>query len=217
MQHRRAARTNESDRSALIAAVEALPEPGHRIPLKLRSWKSCNGLGALDDSEREHIAVVREEVRQCLADPEDADSCAMAWGLYSAQFDHPYSGAYCEVIADLPENERKALMTMAANGVGDTAFFLAPLLIELASFGDSGVGDSIARWTSLPPADSFMPQESVAVFVVAHFALARLDCPLPDRLDEADGHSTEALAACGAIPLLVQSCRPRGDYQATRL
>ena len=31
------------------------------------------------------------------------------------------------------------------------------------------------------------------------FALARLDCPLPDRRDGADGHSTEALAACGTI------------------
>ena len=191
-------RTNESDRSALIATVEALPQPEHPfISSTIVEVLQC--LGALDDSEREHITVVREEVRQCLPDPEDAGRCAMAWGLYSAQFDHPYCGAYCEVIADLPENERKTLMTMAANGVGDTAFFLAPLLIELASFGDSGVGDSIARWTSLPPADSFMPQESVAVFVVAHFALARLDCPLPDRRDEADGHSTEALAACGAI------------------
>ena len=191
-------RTNESDRSALIAAVEALPQPGHPfISSTIVEVLQC--LGALDDSEREHIAVVRVEVRQCLADPEDADRCAMAWCLYSAQFDHPYSGAYCEVIADLPENERKTLMTMAANGVGDTAFFLAPLLAELASFGDSGVGDSIARWTSLPPADSIMPQESFAVFVVAHFALARIDCPLPDRRDEADGHSTEALAACGAI------------------
>ena len=191
-------RTNESDRSALIAAVEALPQPGHLfISSTIVEVLQC--LGALDDSEREHIAVVREEVRQCLADSEDADRCAMAWGLYSAQFDHPYCGAYCEVIADLPENERKTLLTMAANGAGDTAFFLAPLLVDLASFGDSCVGDSIARWTSLPPADSFMPQEGVDVFVVAHLALGRLGCPLPDRLDEADGHSTEALAACGAI------------------
>ena len=104
------------------------------------------------------------------------------------------------MIADLPENERKTLLTMAANGVSDTAFFLASLLIELASFGDSSVGDRIARWTSLPPAGQLpCRRTSVAVFVVAHFALARLGCPLPARRGEADGHSTEALAACGAI------------------
>ena len=183
---------------ALIAAVEALPQPGH-VFISTMIVEALQGLGALEDSEREHIAVVREEVRQCLADPEGADRCAMAYGLHSAQFDHPYCRAYYEVIADLPENERKTLLTMAANGVGDTAFFLAPLLIDLVSFGDSGAGDSIARWTALPPTDSFVPQDGVAVFVVAHIALARLGCPLPDRRGEADGHSAEALAACGAI------------------
>ena len=191
-------RTNESDRSALIAAVEALPRPGH-VFISSTIVEVLQCLGALEDSEREHIAVVREEVRECLADPEDANRWGVAWGHYSAQFDHPYSGAYCEVIAGLPEDERKTLLTMAAKGAGDTAFFLAPLLFDLASFGDSGVGDSIARWTSLPPADSFMPQEGVADFVIAHIALARLGCPLPHRRGEADGHSTEALAACGAI------------------
>ena len=88
---------------------------------------------------------------------------------------------------------------MAANGASDTAMFLAPLLTDLASFGDSGVGDSITRWTALPPTDSFMPQDAVAVFVVAHIALARLGCPLPDRRGEADGYSAQALATCGAI------------------
>ena len=100
---------------------------------------------------------------------------------------------------------------MAANSVGDTAFFLAPLLIELASFGDSGAGDSIARWTALPPTDSFMPQDGVAVFVVAHIALARLGCPLPRWRGEADGHSAEALAACGTILYWFN----RGDLEET--
>ena len=191
-------RTNESDRSALIAAVEALPQPGH-VFISSTIVEVLQCLGALEDSEREHVAVVREEVRECLANPEDANRCAMAWGLYSAQFDHPYCGAYCEVIAGLLENERKTLLTMAANGVGDTAFRPAPLLIELASFGDPGVGDSIARWTALPSTDSFMPQDGVAVFLVAHIVLARFGCPLPHRLSEANGHSAEALAACGTI------------------
>lgn len=189
---------NDSDRAALIAAVEALPQPGH-VFISTMIVEALQGLGALEDSEREHIAIVREEVRQCLADPEDTDRCAMAYGLHSAQFDHPYCGAYYEVIADLPENDRKTLLTMAANGAGDTAFFLTPLLIDLASLGDSGVGDSIARWTALPPTDSVMPQDGVAVFVAAHIALARLGCPLPDRQGEAVGHSADALIACGAI------------------
>lgn len=189
---------NDSDRAALIAAVEALPQPGH-VFISTMIVEALQGLGALEDSEREHIAVVREEVKQCLADPEDADRCAMAYGLHSAQFDHPYCGAYYEVIADLPKNERKTLLMMAAKGAADSSFFLSPLLIDLASFGDPNVGGCIVQWTALPATDSFMPQDAIAVFVVAHIALARLGCPLPDRRDEADGHSAEALIACGAI------------------
>ena len=174
------------------------PQP-QNILISSKIVEVLGDLGALEDSEREHIAVVRKEISQCLTDPEDADLCAMAYGLHSAQFDHPYSGAYYEVIAGLPESERKTLLAMAAKGAGDTASFLEPLLIDLASFGDSSVGDTIAQWTALPPPDSVMPQDGISVFVVAHIALARLDCPLPDRRAEANGHSAEALVACGAI------------------
>ena len=189
---------NDRDRAVLIAALEALPQP-RNISISSSIVEALRDLGALDDSEGEHVPVVRKEVRQCLADPEDADLCAMAYGLHSAQFDHLFPGAYYDVIANLPRSERKTLLTMAAKGASDTYFFLMPLLIELASFGDSSVGDCIARWTALPRTDGFMPEGGVAVFVAAHIALARLGCPLPDRRGEADGHAAEALVACGAI------------------
>ena len=189
---------NERERAELIAAVESLPEPRH-VFLSSAIVEALQGLGALEDSEHDHITVVREAVREYLADPENATKCALAYGLYSAQFDHPYCGAYCEVIAHLPDFERKMLLTMAANGAANSSHFLAPLLVDLASFGDASVGDSLNRWTALPPTDGVCPQDDIAVFVVAHTALAQLGCPLPDRQSEADGHAAEALAACGAI------------------
>ncbi|MCY4534826.1 MAG: NERD domain-containing protein [Bryobacterales bacterium] len=189
---------NDRDRSALIAAVEALPQPQH-ILISSTIIEVLGDLGALQESEREHITVVRNQISQCLTDPEDADLCAMAYGLHSAQFDHPYSGAYDEVLAGLPKSERKTLLAMATKGAGDAALFLGPLLIDLASFDDSSVGDTIAQWTALPPPDSVMPQYGISVFVVAHIALARLGCPLPSRRAEANGHSAEALLACGTI------------------
>ena len=189
---------SDSDRDALIEAVEELPPPSN-VFVSSMILEALQGLGALEDSEREHIAPVRDQVKHCVTNPQDPERCTMAYGLYSSQFDHPYSGAYYEVIANLPEYERKTLLTMAANGAEDTAVFLAALLSDLASFADSRVCDSIIRWTALPPTDSFMPQDRVTVFVLAHVALARLGCPLPDRRGEADSYSTQALAACGAI------------------
>lgn len=189
---------NDEDRSALIAAIEALPQPGN-VFISSMIVDALQGLGALENSAHEHIAVVREEVKQCLAAPEDPDHCALAYGLYYAQFDHPYAGAYCEVIAELPVDERKTLFAMAANGADNTAFFLAPLLMELASFYDPGIGDSIARWTALPPKDCIMPQDAIAVFFVAHIALARLGCALPNPRNEVSDAAAQALTACGTI------------------
>ena len=191
-------RANDVDRAALITALEELPQTSN-VFISSAILEALQALGALEDSEHEHIAIVWNQVRYCLANPQNADNCATAYSLYAFQFDHPYSGAYSQVIADLPENERVVLLTMAANGVDETSFFLVPLLMDLASSGDFTVGDSIARFTTLPPADSVMPQDSIAVFVAAHIALARFGCPLPNRRDEANSHSAEALVACGEV------------------
>ena len=189
---------DDEDRKTLIATIEALPPPGHLF-ISTAIVEALQILGALEDSEREHTPVVKEQIRQCLTDQESDNLCAMAYSLYSAQFDHPYSGAHYEVISELEEDDRKTLLKMAVNGVPDTAAFLVPLLIDLASFSDPEIGDSVARWATLPPTDSVMPQDAIAVFVVAHIALARFRCPLPDRLRPGDGPAAEALAACGEL------------------
>ena len=187
--------SDEVDRAELIEAVEALSN-NHDSRLSETILETLVSLGALNDSEREHQAVVRQEIQHCLAQPTESDSQAEAWGIYSAQFDHPYSGAYYEVVSNLTEHDRKTLLEMAAKGATEFWLWLSPLLIELAAFGDPNVGESIARWTALPPEDNrIMPK--VDVFVVAHIALARLRCPLPDCPSAAKTISAEALAACG--------------------
>ena len=191
-------RTNESDRTALIETIEALPEPRDLFTSSSIA-DTLRMLGAFEDSERDHYTIIGQEVKQCLSDPNEDDSCSMAYRVYSAQFDHPFSGAYYEIVSDLPDQERKTLLMMAAKGASDSSFFLKSLLIDLVSFEDPNVGESIVRWTALPPINAFMPQESIAVFVVAHVALARLGCPLPDKQLTADNPAAEALAACGTI------------------
>ena len=191
-------KAKEADRIALIEAIEALPQPQHLF-LSSSITEVLQGFGAFEDSEQEHHTVVREEIRQCLAHPNEGDNCVMAWGIYSAQFDHPFSGAYYEVVSDLSDRERKRLLMMASKGATASSFFLKSLLIDLASLGDPNVGESIVQWTALPPTDSVMPQEGIAVFVVAHITLARLGCPLPDKKLTADNLSAETLVACGTI------------------
>ena len=190
-------RANKADRTALIETIHALPEPKDLF-VSSSIADALKSLGAFEESEQEHHAVVRENIRQCLAHPNEGDSYAMAYRIYLAQFDHPFSGAYYEVVSNLPDYERKTLLMLAAKGSIDSSLFLKSLLIDLASFDDPNVGESIVRWTALPPTDGVMPQEDIAVFVVAHIALARLGCPLPDK-HTTENPAAEALAACGTI------------------
>ncbi len=187
----------ERDRRALIAAIEELPSP-ENVMISTSMVEALQRLGAFEDPEREHVGVVLQQIRECLADPGSVDGHTTAYGVYSSKFDHPYSGAYYEAISGLPAEDRKALLMMAAKGAPDTMAFLLPLLLDLASYDDPGTGDCFSLWTNLPATDNFMPQDVIAVFAVAHVVLGRLGCPLPDQTG-ADGYSAEALTACGAV------------------
>ena len=189
----------DADRAELIEAIEELlRRRDSNVPdIVLQTLQQ---LGALDDAARDHEEVVREEVLSCLARPTESASQLEAWRIYSAQFDHPYSAAYCEIVSGLADRERKTLLHMAAKGAPETAFWLGQLLLELASFGDRDVGESIAPWTALPPVDNrSMPQSDIHAFVAAHRALARLGCPLPKNPRVSDVPSAVALKAYGAI------------------
>lgn len=188
---------DERDRRGLVSVIEELPSP-ENVMISTSMVEALQRLGALEDAEREHVDVVFQQIRECLADPGSVDSQAKAYSVYSRKFDHPYSGAYYETISRLPERDRKALTMMAAKGAPDTMAFLLPLLLELASFGDPDSGDCFSQWSALPPPDSFARQDAIVVFAVAHVALGRLGCPLPDQTG-GDGYSAEALAACGAV------------------
>ena len=189
---------DQRHREVLIRAIESVPPTKHLFT-STAIVDALSGLGAFENSEQEHLGAVRTEIRQCLANPIDNDRRAQAYGIYSAQFDHPYSGAYYAAMEELHGEDRKNLLMMAANGAENTNLCVEVLLIELSSLGDPSVAGSLSRWTALPPPDCFTPQEGVAAFLVAHIALARLHCPLPDGRPVIEGSGAIALATCGEI------------------
>lgn len=186
------------ERSALIAAVESLLDNKNPL-LNSLIFDVLGRLDALESEGREYAQTIREQLDQLLAGLDDPENCAAAHHIYVAQFDHPYSGAYWDVVNDLPDEQRKKFLMMAAKGVQDSQFFLSPLIVEVASFNEPLAGETVSRWTALPPPDSFMPQEAIEVFVMAHVALARLGCELPNREAISANPSADALLACGTV------------------
>ena len=189
---------SETDKAALIQTIESLP-PTEDIFLSTSIVDALQRLGALDQSEVEHYSWVCEQVKTCLANPNDGSNCSQAYYIYSSQFDHPLLGAYCEAVAALASNERKQLLTMAATGARHASLFLGNLIGELATYGDPEVGEWFARFAELPPIESFDITSAVDTFVTAHVALAKLGCLLPTSREAIGSPSGKTLAACGAI------------------
>ena len=189
---------NDDERRALIASIETtcMTNGGFDAWGMIDALKS---LGALDDDQEEHVATVRAEMNEVLADRDNPDSWRRAAGLWNAQFDHPYDGAYWEGWNGLSGNDRKALQVMAAKSVDRDSMFTPSLIAQVASHSDPAVGAIIERWTGLPPKKDAFFQDSIRSFEMAHAALARLRCPLPDRSAEAVSAADHALLACGRI------------------
>jgi hypothetical protein len=187
---------DEAERSALIATIDALQT--NNILLSTAMLEALQQLGALDESAEAHQIDVRIQVEKFLSEPETEENCSAAHNVYNAQFDHPLSSAYWEVVSELSEDERKIFLTMAAKGASDSHFFISCLLLDLVSFNDPSVGEIIGRWTEVPPLDSFMPGEAIEVFVIAHISLGRLECALPVQTSSGNP-SVDALTAYGEI------------------
>ena len=191
---------DDAERVKLIKIIEELENNDPFLNSGI--IEALQKLGALDKDADEHRAVVFENIQSCLSRPEDSQYQTEAWRIYTSQFEHPYESAYCEAVAGLSRSERKGLLDMALRGADEAGFWLGPLLLELAeltSFGDQDAGENIGRWTKPPPTDSFMPQNDIGVFVIAHVALAKLRCPLPKHQYSDEAPSVCALMACGTI------------------
>ncbi|MBL8906852.1 MAG: hypothetical protein JNM20_09270 [Rhizobiales bacterium] len=189
---------DDDERRALISAIEATCMPNGGVD----AWgiiDALKSLGALDDDQEEHVVTVRAEMKEVLADGDSPDSWERAAGLWNAQFDHPYDGAYCQGWNDLSDDDRKALQVMAAKSLDRYSMFTPTLIAEVASQSDPTVGTIIERWTGLPPKKDAFLQDSIRTFEMAYASLARLRCPLPDRSAEAVSAADHALLACGRL------------------
>jgi nuclease-like protein len=191
-------RVSEDDRHNLADAIQALPQASHPF-VSGSIIDALKALGALNDSETEYTETVRTQIRSALADRTNPDMRALAYTVWYGQFDHPFDGAYCTAVSELADEEKKTLLTMAAQGATQDSPFASILLVELATHNEPASGSLIARWTALPPTRCAMRQDAIGDFVTAHIALGRLGCVLPEVEGRYASHAADALCACGEI------------------
>ena len=161
--------------------------------------EALSGLGALQEEEDQHVETVRLQVCEILSS-ESQEAPGAAWGFYNAQFDHPFSSAYIQVLEELPAQEQLSLLRLACEGAEGDDFFLSSLIDELARQGDRLAIPYIMRWTQLPSQQSKLPQQAIETFVAAFVALGALENDLPAETLRFGGEPREdALLACGVL------------------
>ena len=189
---------SDAETETLRLAAESLPS-SHGLRRSFLYVDALKALGALEQAEKEHAPVARKEVQRCLANRDDKESHVSAYDLYTRQFDHPYSDAYCEVFRNLADPDRKALLVMAVRGAKPYLPFTDWLITELSAFDDPDIGRFLLRFTGPPALNEVFYDDAIGVFVNAHATLAGLRYPLPDDPREDDEPLIVSLLACGLM------------------
>ncbi|MCH8618024.1 nuclease-related domain-containing protein [Undibacterium sp. TS12] len=169
------------------------------IMLNSGIFEALNAFGALEEEAQNHVLVIRLEIEQALnTDGSKAD--ALAWSLYSRQFDHPFDTAYWEEIHELDESRQKLLFYKACRGANSGfLLFLGTLIRRLSQFNDPAMAQVLFRWTALPDRHSPMPQEAIEIFINAHEALGVIKVALPQYRGESSSAAENAMLACGEL------------------
>ena len=185
----------EEDRKAIIEVLQELPDP-QNWGLSSTLVDALKSLGALESEGAEQLAGIKEQIALVLANQDAPEMQALAEGIWFSRFDHPYEGAYNEAFSELPDEDRKAIMVMAAKSTDRQSWFLPILIIDLAAFNDPSIASVIVRFAATATAQTAFPQDAINVFMTANIAIARLasDLPVVDE-EELDVPARSILAA----------------------
>lgn len=222
-----------------------------RLGERLESWFTQNNPmlnGALFDvlsligCWTPNITVEEAEAnfRSVLALPLTPESADEALTLYIQSFDHPDRETIAEALYDrLSDDDRHHLYVRAASAQDRNTMAMSFVLTELASRPSEEAIPALLRFAALPAVDTHSVQDSMANFVNATTALAKLDVPLaapkdvtpsvesawvrvgqlvyalhrPDRSDAQEAwRSLESLGAPFALDPIVRLERERNHF-----
>jgi hypothetical protein len=166
-----------------LQIINTLDSALNKVNLMLDSCiiEALNSLGALEQDKDNHLHMIHSEINSILQS-DDILSDELAWGIYSNQYDHPFSESYWEEIHNLDITSLKTLLIKACRGANKfNSFFIGNLIEDLADINDQSVVSVLIPYTSLPPKDHCMPQGAIEAFVNAHEALGKLEADLPQQ------------------------------------
>ncbi len=163
--------------------------------------EALHALGALENDELQYEDVVRNELANIFHNEDDPKNQYEAFSFHQRTFDHPYYGAYWQVLDELSEADAKKLYNMAVKGAAshEYVFGLPTALYKLAVFQDPLTADSFIPFCSLPSKQSNMPLEAIETFLAAHVILGWLGKSIVFGYDSLTDASSKALKSYAEI------------------
>ncbi len=166
--------------------------------------EALNSLGALEQDKDNYLHMIHSEINSILRS-DDTLSDELAWGIYSNQYDHPFSESYWEEVHNLDITSLKTLLIKACRGANKfNSFFIGSLIEDLSEINDQSVVSVLIPYTSLPPKDHCMPQGAIEAFVNAHEALGKFAVELPQQRGVIQTEADIALLACAELLYWIQ-------------
>lgn len=199
---------DEPERVAILEILNVLCNQTNNIHISSLIIDAIQALGGLEEDTIDHEIIVKQEIKEILESSNDQNTFVRALGVYYAQFDHPYSNAYYEIIHNLPKEKRKSLLSLSLKGEilqnqaknNYSGSFLSYLIADLSSFDDYQTGDLIKYWTKLPAVNSFSSWDAIGAFLAAHIAVGKLKYPLAIwQYTDTEKGIDQSLRACGEI------------------
>lgn len=170
-----------TERLQLIDAINSLPQ-SHNIFESSSIFEALQALGGLEADESSHEEVLRDQLKEILTGEESSDMQRAAYGLFNAQFDHPFSTAYLNLIGGLSQPDKKKFLVMSIRGASDN-FFMAINFLMLAKLGDPSIACHLERARTKPPMEkSSLPQDDLLVYLLAHIIQAQCDFDIDSRV-----------------------------------
>lgn len=197
---------NNIEEKYRLQIINTLDSALNKVNFMLNSCiiEALNSLGALEQDKDNHVHMIHSEINSILQS-DDTLSDELAWGIYSSQYDHPFSESYWEEVHNLDITSLKTLLIKACRGANKfNSFFIGDLIEDLAEINDQSVVSVLIPYTSLPPKDHSMPQGAIEAFVNAHEALGKFAVELPHQRDVIQAEADIALLACAELLYWIQ-------------
>ncbi|WP_338648533.1 SMEK domain-containing protein [Flavobacterium sp. KS-LB2] len=167
--------STDRQREELIEAIVKVRSKATLIDpwLSTNLFETLTALGALKSDAESYEQTVLSEMHEILADPDCEKSWKQASFMFNAQFDHPYSSAFYNVIDSLDQTDQKAFYAMAIKNEEEFDLFLSLLILSAEKLLGAQCCPDLLKILNKPILEATMSQERMKNHIVVCIILVK--------------------------------------------